>query len=337
MADEGRIETDARLSALERKIRREYAQAEKEVREKAAEYFESFKKKDHEMRLRVLTGKITEKDWLDWRRNQMIMGKRWDDLADSLAHDFADANKKASAMINHEKPDIYAINYNYGTYEAESGSSIDTGYIMVDRSTIERLMLDDPDMLPPVGKKVAQEIAEGKAVLWNRQLIQSVATQGILQGESLSKLAVRLAVSVGDSNMASAMRNARTMFTGAQNAGRVDSYKRAQKMGIKMRQTWMATLDGRTRDSHIDMDGETVDVGKKFSNGCYFPADPHGKASEVYNCRCTLVAQVEGFEIDIVNERELDSYDENLKGMSYSEWKRTHAGRDQRRKNGRKR
>ncbi len=46
-------------------------------------------------------------------------------------------------------------------------------------------------------------------------------------------MATRLANSVGEQNRKAAIRNVRTMATGVQNAGRVDSYDRAKKMGIK--------------------------------------------------------------------------------------------------------
>lgn len=34
------------------------------------------------------------------------------------------------------------------------------------------------------------------------------------------------------------------------------------------------------------MDGETVPIDAKFSNGLRFPRDPDGPADEVINCRC---------------------------------------------------
>ena len=74
------------------------------------------------------------------------------------------------------------------------------------------------------------------------------------------------------------------MATGAENAGRVDSYIRAENMGIEMEQQWMATLDNRTRESHRHLDGEHRPVGKKFSNGCRFPGDPEAPAGEIWNC-----------------------------------------------------
>ena len=49
-------------------------------------------------------------------------------------------------------------------------------------------------------------------------------------------------------------------------------------------------------DSHRILHGERIDVDGTFSNGCRFPGDPNGPAEEVYNCRCTLVAAIKGFE-----------------------------------------
>jgi len=128
--------------------------------------------------------------------------------------------------------------------------------------------------------------------------------------------------SVTNMTESAAMRNARTAVTGAENAGRIDSYIRAEKMGIKMKQMWIATLDSRTRDSHAMLDGEQREVGKKFSNGCRFPGDPSGPGEETYNCRCTVVAMVEG----------ADPYSPDLRpsnylkdeGLTYDQWKEMH-------------
>ena len=324
MEDAGRIETDAMLADLERRLNREYAQAAREVREKTIDYLAEFREKDRVWRRKLAMGKITEKEYRDWRMNQMLVGKRWEDMANELARDFHRTNVIAKGMINEEKQEVYAENFNYGTFEAETGSMVNTSFTLYDRHTVARLMRDDPDLLPPPGQKVSAAIAAGKDLLWNRQMIQSVMTQGILQGESIPKLATRLATAVGDSNRAAAIRNARTMTTGAECAGRVDSYKRAEGMGIRMRQQWISTLDGRTRDSHVDMDGEVIDVGGTFSNKCRFPGDPQGPAGEVYNCRCTLIAQIEGYEIDVVSERQVDP---DLGGISYAEWKAQHGRR----------
>ena len=93
-------------------------------------------------------------------------------------------------------------------------------------------------------------------------------------------------------------------------------------MGIHTKKQWIATLDGRTRHSHRILDGETIDNDKKFSNGCEYPGDPNGPANEIYNCRCTLIASIKGFE------RNASSMalrrNAKLGTMSYDEWKKEH-------------
>ena len=42
------------------------------------------------------------------------------------------------------------------------------------------------------------------------------------------------------------------------------------------------------RDSHAAMDGETVGIHDKFSNGGLYPCDPELSAAERINCRCYL-------------------------------------------------
>jgi SPP1 gp7 family putative phage head morphogenesis protein len=217
-------------------------------------------------------------------------------------------------------PEVYADNFNYGTYEAEVGAKVDTSFTLYDRQTVERIMRDNPDLLPAPGRKVSNAIAEGKAVRWNKQLIQSVMTQGILQGESIPKLATRLAKEVGDSDRKAAIRNARTMATGAQNAGRVDSYKRAEDMGINMEQEWRATLDMRTRHEHRQLDGQRQKVGEPFTVDGYeilFPGDPSAKGFLIYNCRCTLRGVVAGLEPQARKYRDESA----IEGLTYDEWR----------------
>lgn len=49
---------------------------------------------------------------------------------------------------------------------------------------------------------------------------------------------------------------------------------------------WLSSRDDRVRDSHSEIDGEIVDVGEEFSNGCVYPQDPDGDTDEVMGCRC---------------------------------------------------
>ena len=127
-------------------------------------------------------------------------------------------------------------------------------------------------------------------------------------------------------NKSSAIRTARTAVTGAQNAGRMDSYVAAEKMGIKLKKSWLATIDGRTRHEHALLDGQTVDTDKPFKVDGYelmFPGDPSGPAHLTYNCRCTLIAAVDGVDTSNAQRRVRNpetGKNELVSDMTYSEW-----------------
>ena len=247
-------------------------------------------------------------------------------MVSTLATDFHNTNMIAKSITFGYMPGVYAINHNYATFRIEKSALVDTSYTLYDRPTVERLMRDNPDILPPPGKKVSARIAAGEDIRWNKQQIQSVATQAILQGESIPQISKRLAETVGDSNYKAAVRNARTMTTSAENGGRQDAYKRAENMGIKMRRTWVATLDGRTRHAHRLLDGQTVDIDQPFvvdGEEIMFPGDPKAKPYLTWNCRCTTISQIEGFERD-VTDLSL-RHTKHLGDMTYEEWKNAKA------------
>jgi uncharacterized protein with gpF-like domain len=57
---------------------------------------------------------------------------------------------------------------------------------------------------------------------------------------------------------------------------------------------WVGTLDERIRDTHAAAHDQVVPLDEPFKVGgarMMFPGDPDGPASEVINCRCTLVPE----------------------------------------------
>ena len=289
MSDPAQKETDRLIAEMEKRIAAEYKQAEKEIAAKLKDYMRRFETKDRIWQKWVADGKETKEAYMKWRLGQVMVGKRWEEMRNTLAQDFQNANRIAGSIVNGYRPEVYALNHDYATFQVEKDGLVDTSYSLYDRPTAERLFRDNPQMLPPPGKQVSQEIREGKAVRWNQQQIQSVMMQSLLQGESIPDIATRLANAVGDSNRKAAVRNARTMATGAQNAGRVDAYKRAEDMGVKLEQEWIATLDMRTRHEHRMLDGERAKVGDYFvvpdtGDKIRFPGDPEADPHMVYNC-----------------------------------------------------
>jgi hypothetical protein len=144
-----------------------------------------------------------------------------------------------------------------------------------------------------------------------------------LQGESLEQTAKRF-TQLTEMNYRQSVRYARTATTGAQNAGRVDGYKRAEKLGVDMKQVWLATLDSRTRHEHRVLDGQEVDVGEPFIMDGFkikYPGDPAAPAHLLFNCRCTVIAKVKGVDFDVSDKTQRD---DKIGDMSYEEWKGEH-------------
>lgn len=314
--DPAHKETDIILAGMEKELDSVYSQAYREARETANEFMVFFRELDIKKRLQLKNGDIDESEFKRWRRTMFFREKRYYQMADTLAADMTNVNKIAASIINKHLPEVYAINHNYGTYEVEHGSKINTQYTLYDRFTVERLLRDNPDLLP---RKAAINIPED--IKWNKKKINSAVTQGILQGEDIDKISKRVADTVTDMNHTSAVRNARTMTTSAESGGRVDSYKRAESMGINMLQVWLATLDNRTRHEHRQLDGQKRAIGEPFEvegNKIEFPGDPKAEPFLVFNCRCTLIGQVKGVNLDLSDVTQRDS---KLGDMSYEEWK----------------
>jgi SPP1 gp7 family putative phage head morphogenesis protein len=295
------------LASLERKIHKIYSDASVKVVENLNKFLKDFDRKDKKNKK-----KMSEDEYREWRKRQAAtlntMLKRQDHITQSLV----EADRLAAEVINRNASLVYSEGFNYGTYQIESVGEVDTAFVLYDADTIERLIKDDPNLLPvnPNIPKIEQ---------WNHSHITTAITQGIIQGESIPKIAKRLQIVVGMDERAS-IRNARTATTGAENAGRMASYRRAQALGIAVEKKWLATYDSRTRHSHAMIDGERVKVDGKFSNRCRYPGDPEGPPSEIYNCRCTLIPVVDGKDDDSWKDNIVIGEDEK----SYAKWKAEH-------------
>lgn len=321
MADYAHEQTDKILSQIEKKVQNEYLQAYIETKKKLDDYLRRLGIKAKIKQKKLANGEITQDEYRKWLMNQIMIEQRWNEMCATLAKDYVNSNKIAQSIVKGYMPEVYALNHNYGTFQVESQSLVDTSYTLYDRQTVERLIRLNPQLLPDpkAGSKTAKRIAENKDFRWNRQKITSAVTQGVLQGDSIPNIANRLE-SVATMNHKDAIKYARTMATGAENAGRLDSYRRAERMGIKTKKVWIASLDGRTRGWHRELDGVSVPNEEYFVNEygeILYPGDPGAEPANVYNCRCTMICEIEGYETDM----SMRTLDPKLGNMTYQEWK----------------
>lgn len=334
--DYGNKMTEGLLESLERKINKEYTQAEKEVEEKLKEYLDKYEVKN-QIRLEYLdkqmdkykAGEISWNDYksakneyTQWRIGQVAIGERWETVRDNIATELANTSEICRNMTEGYMCEAYALNFNYGTYLVETESMVNTSFTLYNKSAVERLVKKEPQILPMMSDKTKKEIITKQLEVWNGQKLTSAITQGIIQGESIPSIAKRFRDVVG-MDYKQSIRNARTSMTSAQNGGRLDSFNRGAEMGLKMKKQWVATLDDRTRHEHRILDGQKVELDEPFTVDGYeleYPADPSAEPEMVYNCRCSMISVFDGYEKNITDY----NIDERLNGMSYDEWKESH-------------
>lgn len=325
--DWGSRYTEHRLKILDSKLRRVYRQAEKEIQGELDQFTEKKKKRNDLLLKKLDDGEITEQQYKDWLAGQAFMEKQWKMKQEQVTASLLHANEEALAIVRGEQLNVFAENANHQAYEIEQDFMGAYSFNIYDKKTVENLLTNDPELLPP------RKINGRKDRAWNQGIINNCVTQGIIQGESIDKITKRIAKDTASKDMKAMRRYARTAMTSAQNAGRMEMLKRAHGMGIKVQKEWLATLDGKTRDSHRKLDGEVQDVNKPFQgefSKIMFPGDPSAHPAEVYNCRCTLTYVYPDYQ-----KYETDQdwrQREEIDGQSYEEWKegkvRIHGSQD---------
>lgn len=292
--DDARRWTDERLREMEQRITDIYTEAEMELRMKWYAYMQRAEKRVENLQKAYDEAKKsgdreeikkTGKALGQAQRAITLQNKWYQDMVDEITTQLAHVNQTAVAYMNEQVPSIYATNYNAIAPDAER---FGISFTLTNEYVVRNLINDGDITLP------RKKINIPKDKRWNTRALNDSVLQGILQGESMDRIADRIVPVVGN-NRASAIRNARTMVTGAENRGRYDSYRDMEDNGVVMKKQWMATPDDRTRPSHMDIDGEEQDVNHEFSNGLMYPGDPAGAPEEVWNCRCTMTTNIYGF------------------------------------------
>lgn len=298
--DAAHIATDKELERIEKKLTEIYSQAAKELGEKSEKYFERFKVLDQQKRALVKAGKMTEADYKRWRQGKIMTGEHWKEMQKQAAHRLTEADRIAVEYTNGRLPYVYSLNYNS---VAEGLETRLKGYSfeLVDEATVRNLAESDKTLLP------YKTVDGKKAERWHTARVNAEVTQGILQGESIPKIAKRLKTNVGMTAKGSAVRNARTSVTSAENKGRIDMLHDARKKGVIANKIWMSANDSRTRNWHSELDGVEKEIDEPFENVIIaskkksypdkirYPGDPDAAPANTYNCRCSLGYKVVGF------------------------------------------
>lgn len=204
---------------------------------------------------------------------------------------------------------------NYSTIDKYLKSSYETGYIgtmydiahqgipiiaPIDQAAAVRAILTDSKIVEGYYNYLGVNTAKLK-----KSITQEIS-RGIASGLSYRDIARNLNNASG-SGLFNAKRIARTEGHRIQQTATYDAQQVAKSKGADVVKQWDATMDSRTRPSHMRVDGEIRELDEKFSNGLMFPGDPNGAAAEVINCRCASLQRakwaLDQSELDTLKER----------------------------------
>lgn len=134
-------------------------------------------------------------------------------------------------------------------------------------------------------EKLAKDTFNASDITLSRvdENINQILTDGYKSGAGINEVSRSLTERFDQLRTWEANRIARTEIHTAQNMGIISSY---ESLGVEYTQ-WIAASDDRTRDSHVEIDGEIIRIGDKFSNGLEYPGDKSGDIEEWINCRCS--------------------------------------------------
>jgi uncharacterized protein with gpF-like domain len=117
------------------------------------------------------------------------------------------------------------------------------------------------------------------------------------KGEGIQDVARRIVTTgsgIADLNRARVI--ARTEIISASNVG---SLQGALETGLAFQKEWLATADDRTRDAHIEADGQLVDKYDSFiveGEPMLYPGDIFASPELTINCRCTVLYITRDFD-----------------------------------------
>ena len=152
----------------------------------------------------------------------------------------------------------------------------------LDQKAVVDAIQNDTKLSESLYTKLGHDITDLK------KKITGEISRGLSSGQMFSEISRNIAswARIPKNN---AMRITRTEAHRIQCKATADAQHKAKEKGADVVKQWDSTLDSKTRESHVAMDGEVAELDDTFSNGLEYPGDPKGSAEEVINCRCALL------------------------------------------------
>lgn len=262
---------DRSIGIYEKQIIHAYRNALEAIKKKIADMYEDYGEK------------VTYGEMNAYNRLAVLEGK----IAEQLKELTGENIKLTRKSIKESFTESY-----YRTGEAmETGFNVKLGFGQLNPDVISAAILNPLDRI-----KWPDRLKDHVNKL--NQSIQEEISQGLIEGKGYAKIARGITKRTKICNH-KAITISRTESGRAQSSARVLAFEKsetaANRLGVKTARVWVATNDGRTRDSHTSMDGqEANEKGKFVLPSGVETAGPRlsGIAKEDINCRCTTLLKI---------------------------------------------
>lgn len=323
---------DRELEGLEDTITALYANATNQVTAQFTDYSKKIEPELTEWQELLEQGYISEAEYYSRVRNKILTNALYKATVAMLTNTLVSTDAAAMAIVRGDLPYVIGQSYNFvqslGWKAADdAGFSVGT-FQIYNAHAVQKLIKDNPDVLPHVDLPLDKK--------WNKDRINNVITQAIVQGDDIPTITQKLQT-VAHMDKNTAVRTARTAMTYAENLGRDESYISLKKKGLPVRKKWSAVIDGRTRDTHRLLNGTYANKDDLFGEGILnpnhllrCPADPTGEPQEIYNCRCRLGVVFDNSVVDHSNDDDLyeqflkDNYPDDYKALQSKDYFNQH-------------
>lgn len=203
-------------------------------------------------------------------------------------------------------------------------------WLEIRKAAVEKIWGSASNYYPQAGSLTDLLVRNKTAEL---KKIQSVIETGLRNGTGLRETGRQIQAIIGDEAVkaglqtytgarAGAAKIARTEGLRNLTSGFMAEIQQAADQGLDVQKMWLATLDGRTRHSHANTDGQIRKKDENFNvNGSEGQAPRlTGVASQDINCRCDAIILVDGVEPTQRTAKNADGKSEIINFTKMPEW-----------------
>jgi len=105
-------ETDIILEKIEKRLERDYNDANKQINKLFSVLFKRFEKVFEQKIGELNSGLITKKEYTEFMVQYVLLSKEWKRIVKELANFYVGINNTELNLINNKLSEIYALNYN---------------------------------------------------------------------------------------------------------------------------------------------------------------------------------------------------------------------------------